>query len=854
MRFNRLSLLPMKQLRINWVAFLVFSCFSCAGVFAQTGTVKGKVIDPNNDPISGVSVRVQGTDILRRTDAAGAYEITLPANRVYRISFTHAAHQAAQLEIRIVDGVTYDRPVKMISISLEDVVIGEQKTTDFSDVPQMQISPIDAEEIIKIPTANPSIEAFVKTMPGVSSNNEFSSQYQVRGGNFDENLVYVNGIEIYRPFLARSGQQEGLGFAHPNLTKDIKFSTGGFPSQYGDKLSSVLDVTYKDPKEFRGTVEAGIITSNVHLEGRSKNRKNPDRPGAFSYLIGTRRFAMSYFLNSLNTKGDYRPNFLDFQGMFTYTPGINKNRPYYRIIERDNGTIDTLYFANEKLKFTTFIALTRNRYQFEPSGRETTFGTIQQAFRLRVAFEGREVSNYTTGLGALMATHRPNARLKLDYILTGFRTEESELIDVEGGYLLGEVNTSFGSEEFNEAEFDRGIGTQFRHARNYLTANVVSGQFKGEWTTDNSSRHKFYFGLSARYQQIDDALKEYAALDSAGYLVDENGLFGLDEFIRGAARLNSVLAKGYLQYQVQLDKYRASSLVLGSRLVYYDLTGDWMVSPRLQYAYDMSRLPNGPDLRLRLATGLYQQPPFYREFRRLDGSLNLDIKPQTSLHMIAGLDYQFRGWGRTFKLFSEAYYKHLDNIIPYEVQNVRIRYYPDEIATGYAYGFDARLNGQFIKGVDSWVSLGLLKTREDVAGDDEGYVPRPADQRITFAMYFQDEMPMNPTYKVHVSYIYNSGMRFGPPGIFENRTVFGFPAYHRVDLGFSKLISFKGAAQRQHKYGMESIWATLEIFNLLQRENTVSYTWIKDLDNNVFAVNNFLSARLVNARVIISFR
>ncbi len=844
----------MKQYRTGWIAFLFAACLAWADLAAQTGTVKGRVIDPNNDPISGVAIRVQGTDIVRRTGDDGAYEISLPANRVYRISFTHAAHQASQLEIRIADGITYDRPIKMLSLSLQDVVIGEQKTTDFSASPQMQISPIATEEIIRIPTANPSIESFVKMMPGVASNNEFSSQYQVRGGNFDENLVYVNGIEIYRPFLARSGQQEGLGFAHPNLTQDIQFSTGGFPAQYGDKLSSVLDVTYRDPKEFRGTVEAGIITSNFHVEGRSRNRQNPAKPGAFSYLIGARRFAMSYFLNSLNTQGDYRPNFLDVQGMFTYTPGINKDRPYFRLTERPDGTTDTLYFANEKLKFTTFFALTRNRYLFEPSGRETTFGTIQKAFRLRVAFEGREVSNYSTGLGAWMVTHRPHARLRLDYILTGFRTEESELFDVEGGYLLGEVNTSFGSEEFNEAEFDRGIGTQFQHARNYLTATVVSGDVKGEWTTDNRARHKFNFGLSARYQQIDDALKEYAALDSAGYLVDENGMFGLDEFIRGKAQINSSLLKAYLQYQVQMGKQRASSLVIGSRLVYYDLTGEWMISPRIQYVYDLSRRSGGPDMRLRLASGVYQQPPFYREFRRFDGSLRLDLQAQTSLHVIGGLDYQFRAWGRTFKLFSEAYYKHLGNIIPYEVQNVRIRYYPDETATGYAYGADARLNGQFIKGVDSWVSLGLLKTQENIVGDNREFLPRPADQRFTFAMYFQDEMPINPTYKVHVSYIYNSGMRFGPPGIFENRTVFGFPAYHRVDLGFSKLISFKGAAEKARKYGMESIWATIEIFNLLQRENTVSYTWIKDLDNNVFAVNNFLSARLLNARVIISFR
>lgn len=836
--------------RVHFFCCLL-ACFGFVqGVWGQEpGVVKGKIVDPDNRPIPGVSVRVDGTEARVSSDANGAYQLALPGGKAYWIRFTHAGHQPAQIYLNIRPGFTYDRPVKMLEITLDESVITDQRDpTDINDPLQMQLLPIDTEDLISMPSFNRSIEGVMKTMPGVSSNNEFSSQYRVRGGNFDENLVYVNGIEIYRPFLARAGQQEGLGFSNPDMAREVAFSTGGFAAQYGDKLSSVLDITYRDPKAFRATAELGLITTNFHVEGRSKARG--EQPGKFTYLMGARRFATTYLLNSLETRGDYKPSFLDFQGMFTYRPVYQNKTP--RLKTRKNGEETPLYFANEPWKLTAFVAATRNRYLFEPSGRETTFGTLQQAFRLRVGFVGQEISAYTTGLAALLVEHQPNVRWKLDYTLTAFRTQESELIDVEGGYLLGEVNTSFGSEEFNESDFDRGIGSEIRHARNYLTANVLSAKFSGRWTSGSDYKHQLRFGLTYRRQEIRDDLKEYIALDSADYLIDAEGAFNVDEFIRAKATLNSNLYKAYLQHEWQLG--RTVQLVSGVRTLYYDLLDEWMLSPRFQLVQDWSRLSGDLNLRLRLAGGVYHQPPFYRELRRFDGSLNLDMQAQRAMHLIAGLDYQFEAWGRPFKLFSEIYYKQLYNLIPYEVQNVRLRYYPDETAHGYAYGWDARINGEFIKGVDSWVSLGLLKTSEDIVGDDRGYVPRPTDQRVSFAMYFQDELPLNPTYKVHVNYVFGSGLRFGPPTVFENRTAFDFPAYHRVDLGFSKLITFTPKEEARAKRGFESIWATLEIFNLFQRENTVSHIWIRDLDNNQFAVPNYLSARLLNLRVVMRFR
>lgn len=833
-----------------WICSLSIILITISSLQAQSGEVKGKVINRQNEPISDVLIQVQDSDIQTRSNEKGNYSLKLASGNVYILEFSHVGHETSKLEIRIAPGRVYDKPITLFEKQLGETQITDQvNPTDFDDN-QLQRLPIESKEIIKMPGFNRSIEAVMKNLPGVASNNEFSSQYQVRGGNFDENLVYVNDIEIYRPFLARSGQQEGLGFSNPDMAQNIQFSTGGFGAEYGDKLSSVLDITYRTPTEFQGTVEAGLITTNIHAEGRSKNKKEPEKPGKFTFQIGSRRFATSYFLNSLETQGEYRPNFIDVQGMFTYTP---KNRYKEEKIKlKANGKSDTLYYANQPLKLTTFFAYTRNRYLFEPRSRISTFGTIQQAFRVFIGFVGRELSTYNTGLGAIMLDHRPNSRLNLKYILTTFQTEESERFDVEGGYLLGEVNTNFGSDEFNESEFDLGIGSEVRHARNFLNANVASAEIKGSWVNNNKATHKLRFGAKYQYQLIQDNLKEYLGLDSAEYLIDPAGQFGIQEYLKESTRLESNQYKAFLQHEWQAGK--KVKLVTGGRAIYYDLIDQWMFSPRFQFVYDASAVKGGPDLRLRFASGLYQQPPFYRELRRFDGTVNLDVRAQSSLHAIAGLDYQFYLWGRQFRLLSEAYYKRLFNLIPYEIQNIRIRYYPDEVADGFAYGFDARVNGQFIKGLDSWVSLGILKTMEDVKGDDQGYVPRPSDQRVTFAMYFQDELPNNPTFKVHVNYIYGSGMRFGPPNNFDNRTAFGFPAYQRVDIGFSKLISFKGAAERQGKKGFESIWATFEIFNLFQRENTVSHLWVEDLQNRQYAVPNRLSARLFNVRVVAKFK
>ncbi|MFN0203643.1 MAG: hypothetical protein ACKVTZ_19105, partial [Bacteroidia bacterium] len=863
------------------LCFFILGVMLCLSnqLFAQYCTVKGKVTDAFNKPLESVTIRVVESEIVSLSDSSGKYSVQIPVvkPRMCKILFQSAGYQDTQLELEIKDGYIFDKPINLKSLSLSEISV----TANKNNSSQIQTISLKAGEAVKMPSFNPSVEALLQSQGGVVTNNEFSSQYRVRGGNFDENLVYVNGIEVYRPFLARQGQMEGLGFANRSLVDNIAFSTGGFPAQYGDKMSSVLDITYRNPTDSRGSAELGIITNSLHLEGISKNKKNPDEKGKFTYLTGARFFTLSYLLNSLDTKGNYKPLFMDWQGMFTYTPIRGKGEPC--IVSYKNGELDTLYDPIDKLKFTGFFTAARNRFQFEPTGAETSFGTIQQAFRLRTGFEGQEYSTYTTLSGAISAEHRPNAKLKFQHIISHFSTEETERFDVEGGYLLSEVNTQLGSEEFGNDSYTLGTGSIFRHARNYLTVNVSALETKGEWIAlkHGKYQHKLFWGAKAELHQITDAIKEYNLFDSAQYVTipSSGGIFGVSEYIKGDINFFRQVYRAYFQHEWLLDKKQAASLTSGVRGTYDGKIKQFFISPRIQFAYDFSKINKDLRLRLRAATGIYHQPPFYREFRRHDGTPAFNLDAQTSVHYIVGADYTFTAWKRDFKVFTELYFKDLYNIVPYEIQNVRIRYYPypdNQVGSdynlaytqglrGFAYGIDARLNGQFSKGTDSWLTISYLKTMEQLNTNDANYlaylnpfrsykptdtfIPRPTDQRFSFSMYFQDELPINPTYKVHINYVFGTGMRFGLPDNFKYRTNYTYPAYQRVDIGFSKMFLYRTTDQMEtRKHGFQSLWATLEVFNLFARLNTVSYNWIKDLDNRQFAVPNQLSGRLLNVR------
>ncbi len=844
--------------------FFIFSILLFSQVDAQNAVIRGRLKEDTNQPIARVKVTVAGNlSVQTLSDTMGYFSLELPAG-THILTFSHVNFDTAKRVIELRKAAT---ELMYIVMKQKDVAIEEQVIRDERDLtglpgyenPMFQIMPIDLKKVTEIPSPKADLESKIVTLPGVAANNEFSSQYRVRGGNFDENLIYVNDIEIYRPFLIRSGQQEGLGFINPNLASEVAFSTGGFNPRYADKLSSVLDVTYKTPESFHGTAELGILTQNFHLEGRSKKGPEEKPKSTFTYLVGARRFSTTYLLGTLDTQGEYKPSFYDVQTYLTWVPKV-KDTPTFKVKERKGGSLDTVYIPQNKWKISFLGNLAKNHYYFEPSNRETQFGTVQKVLRLRVAFVGAELTDYLTGLGAFMAEYRPNVRLRNKLIITGFSTKESEEFDVEGGYWLSDVNSNYGNEGFNEVVFDRGIGSFYRRARNYLYGRVLALEDRAEWFPSKSLRHKLNFGFRVQSQFIEDEINEWNGTDSAGY-------FSLKEVIKTRNTFSSVLAKVYIEDNWKLDAKGILRLVGGSRAVYNSLNNQLFISPRLNIVFNPSAKVSNPatlspeelqryerrKYQLRLAVGLYHQPPFYREMRVRDGTVFTDTKAQSSFHVIAGVDYQFKVWRRPFKIYGEAYYKYLNNLIPYEIDNVRIRYYPQNIGVGYAYGLDVRLNGEFIKDVDSWMSLSLLKTMENVSGDTLGFVPRPTDQRFSFAMFFQDELPMNPTYKVHLNIVYGSGLRIGPPGVLENRTVFKAPAYQRVDLGFSKMFLFKTQIERGDKIGMESLWISLEIFNLFQRANTVSYTWIKDIFNDQFGVPNYLSSRLLNLRLIARF-
>lgn len=814
------------------------------GLYSQNGTLSGRVKSRENTPVSEVLITILPGTHQIVSDSLGYWKISLPPGN-YTISLSKDGLITQQQSLNLGRGQQLFVPMVIAekSIQLEVTEIrDDKKATDLSSKAFEQLFPIKPREINRIPTPKSDIESRLGTLPGVVINNEFSSQYRVRGGNFDENLVYINGVEIYRPFLVRAGQMEGLGFSNANLVKEVSFSSGGFQAKYGDKLSSVLDVTYNTPDRFRGTAEIGLITSNIHAEGISKNKRDSTEAGRFTWLVGARRFDLSNLLAKQDNRGEYRPSFYDVQSVFTWKPYTRHKASREKTNRK--GELFTIDYPEDRWKFTLIATGAYNRYLFLPESRVSTFGSIQAVLRLFVASGGREEMGYLTSTNAFIAEHSPSYRFKSRYIVTAFRTIESERFDVENAYRLSDVNTNTASEEFNEAVFDRAIGGYFNHGRNYLIADVVSAEQQGTWFMDRDYKHTLHFGIRGQYQRVQDELEEYRGADSAGY-------FNITERLKSKTEFDSRRTLAYSQHTWKASK--SIVLVSGARLNYWDLNEQLLFSPRIQFLFNPLLKDSLRPLQLRAAIGVYQQPPFYREMRAFDGSVNKQLKAQRSYHYIAGGDYQFYSWGRPFKLFIEGYYKKMENVIPYEIDNVRIRYYANNDATAYAYGLDSRINGEFIKGVDSWFSLGLLNTKEDLKFDTRGYYQRPSAQWMTISLYFQDEMPHNPTFKAHVNAVYGSGLPFGPPGNVNQRNVFNAPAYRRFDLGFSKMISFRSEEERKGKFSTESIWISVEVYNVLATNNVVSYLWIKDIYNTQFAVPNYLSRRMLNVRAIVRF-
>ena len=672
-----------------------------------------------------------------------------------------------------------------------------------------------------LPSVNQSVEALLKTLPGVQSNHELSSQYSVRGGNFDENLVYVNDIEIFRPFLIRSGEQEGLSFINPNLVSTVQFSAGGFDAKYGDKMSSVLDIRYKRPNKFAGSVSLDLLGISTHLECASKNQK-------WKGLLGVRQKSNQYLLGTLETQGDYRPSFTDIQTYILHT--LN---------------------PRWELDFLGNIAL--NKYHLIPTSRMTAFGTSTNPMGLFILFDGEELNRYNSVFGAFSATYKPHANMQHRFFVSGFQSVEREFFDVFGAYRIGDIDTDMESDKFGEIREVTGVGSYLNHARNELNAIIYNLNYQGRRLTSKSF---WLWGLKFQREDILDHLNEWKMVDSMGYTLP-NPYISLEQIgrpnparpplLQNVYRSDTHLVSNRYQFFLQNNMEVSSQLALvaGIRMSYWDFNKELLVSPRASVIYSPKKLT---DWTFRFATGIYYQPPFYRELRDLDGRLNPDIKSQRALHIVIGTDYYLKLWDRPFRFTSEAYYKALNHLIPYEIDNVRVRYLAKNIGKGYATGVDFRLAGEVVKGVESWASLSVMSTKESING--ASYIPRPTDQRVNFNLFFQDYLRSNDNFKAHLNLVFGTGLPFGTPDAlknietFQQRNNFRLPAYRRVDLGMSyHLKSLK----------LGAVWLSAEIFNLFDINNTISYLWISDFTNRQHAVANYLTSRRLNFRISMDF-
>jgi hypothetical protein len=804
----------------------------------ERATVYGRITDDRGRSLELVNVAISGLPGGTTTDSRGRYSLEVPANKQIYVAYSFIGFQK-QVEEVLLKADESLRIDKVLIPSFTELPLVEVEDDQIRTTSLIRIDPKIA---LNIPTASDRIPTLLKTLPGVSSANELSSQYSVRGGNFDENLVYVNDIEIYRPFLIRSGQQEGLSFVNEDLVSSLLFSAGGFDARYGDKMSSVLDLQYKKPYQFGGSFSGSLLGGSVHLEGLTENRR-------FTYLLGVRHKSNQYLLNALETKGDYKPTFTDVQTLVTYN-------------------------LNTKLELSFLGNIARNQYKLIPETRETDFGTVSQAQRLTIYFDGQEVDRYLTYLGGLTLAYKPGDRTRLKLITSAYRSLESETYDIIGQYWIGRVETNLGSENFGNVVETQGVGTYMNHARNYLDINVFNISMMGSHEKDNSLLR---WGTKYQNEFVDDKMNEWVLIDSAGYSLprppDAVGYtdptlqpyypFELYELIRTRAAIHSNRVTAYVQNTWGSPSgHSRLAFTAGVRANYWDFNNQLVVSPRTTISYKPEW---EKDILFRFSVGMYYQPPFYRELKNIDGRINHDQKAQSSFQAVAASDLNFEAWGRPFKFISEVYYKYLNNMIPYLVDNVRIRYYSFEKSRGFATGLDMKVNGEFVRGIESWASLSIMGTRENVEGDhyvnhegaivEPGFIPRPTDQRVNFSIFFQDYLPMNPTYKMSLTLLFGSSLPFGPPNSPKYQHTLRMPPYRRVDIGFSKELI--GEHTRLNPGSMfrffNSLWLTAEVLNLLQINNTVSYIWVTDIYGRQYAVPNYLTPRQLNIKLMASF-
>jgi len=803
------------------------------GILAQTATLTGVVLDEESKPLANVNITCAESGTT--TDENGAYLLQLVADQENTVRFSHLGHKDVVLQNLILqtnETYVFSPVMKTDAIQIDGVEVlpsGQKSVTG--------IVTVDPALASKIPGANAGVETILKLLPGVSFNNELSTQYNVRGGNFDENLVYINGIEVYRPFLVRSAQQEGFSVVNSSMIEQLKFSAGGFQSKYGDRLSSVLDISYKTPTAYALRLNASLLGGGATLETRSKNK-------SFSTISGFRYRNNALLINSQQTQTNVNPSFIDFQSFLTYR-----------------------FSKKFRLNFLGYFSI--NDYENSPIDRQTNFGTILEPQALVVFYEGRENNRYQTSLGAFKADYNPNEKVHLNFSSSLHHATEEEFSDIIAEYNLGAVNTDLGSEDLGEAVGTRGIGAQINRARNQLDALILNIAHKGSF---KHRKKLLEWGLTYTREDFRDQLREAEFIDSAGFFIrpldprfqnnQPQEPFEADIVPFDGARATNFVVTDRVSAFGQLS----NQVTWGTTNIYYNLgvraqhwtvnaegferNPQFLISPRGQFALkpDWEK-----DMLFRFALGSYQQPALYRELRDRNGTINTEVQAQKSVHFVLGNEYSFTLGKRPFTLISEAFYKKLDDVNTYTVEDVRVRYAANNNATAFAYGFDFRLNGAFVPGAESWVSIGYLRTEENI--DNRGFISRPTDQRLKFSLLFQDYMPAIPNLKLYMNLVYNTGVPGGSP---NNADPYDFQSrlrdYRRADLGISYIFA-DGEVQYPKNHWLHTFkefTIGIEIFNIFNNQNSITNTWVRDVDTQrQFAIPNFLTSRILNLKLSI---
>lgn len=773
---------------------------------AQTFTLSGRVIDENNDPVEFASVSCPKQGKMTMTSLKGDYSLQLQSADSVEIRFSMVGYKTKVRTLRRPRG----KQTMQIVLHSSDNALSEVTITG-KRIETGQTQELSKEHLKSMPsTTGNAVEEMIQSQAGVSTHSELSSQYNVRGGSFDENSVYINNVEIFRPFLVRSGQQEGISVINPDMVEKIGFSTGGYEARYGDKMSSALNIEYRRPKRFEASATASMLGASVFV-GMS-NKK-------FSWSNGLRYKTTKYLLGSMDTKGEYQPTFIDYQTYLTYSP---------------NKRWDIKFLGN----------ISDNHYNFTPEDRETNFGTMENVKAFKVYFDGQEKDVFRTFFGSLGITRKFNENTSLSLIASAFNTREQEKYDIQGQYWLTQTETSE----------NLGVGTYFQHTRNYLKAHVESAKllFKTK-----QKKHDIEAAFTYKWEHIDENSVEYEMRDSSKYSIPHTGK---DLYMIYSMRAKNTLTANRVEAYAQ-DTYRFTgsegktlyTLNYGLRLAYWSFTKETILSPRLSLGIIPAFNEN---ITMRFATGLYYQAPFFKEIRDTTttngityASLNRKAKSQRSIHFIAGFDYRFKMNNRPFKFTAEAYYKALGNLVPYSVNNVKVVYYGDNMCSGHAAGLDLKLFGEFVPGTDSWVSLSLMNTSMKLNGKS---IPLPTDQRYAVNLFFTDYFPGTTRWKMSLKLALADGLPFSAPHRELESNVFRAPAYKRADVGLNYRI-IDNSDRHKKRNPIRNLWVGAECLNLFGINNVNSYYWITDVTGQQYAVPNYLTGRQINVKLSVDF-